>query len=277
MRNRLEKYSEKEIQEAIKEGFSFKNVCEILTIDGNIGHSSRLIKQYVEEHNIDISHFTKCTLTNDDIFCKDSKVSQHALRIHYTKDNYSEYKCALCGINEWNGKPIVLNLDHIDGDKHNNELINLRWICPNCDSLLPTYCSNKTRKIFKCKKCNKEIDKNKTGFCLDCYKEEGYPQEKRILNITQKKKKECLICNKLINNKASLCAECYKKERLKKSAMISISRNELKELIRTKSFVEIGKEYCITDNAVRKYCKKYDLPFRVYEIKKYTDEEWEKL
>jgi hypothetical protein len=52
-------------------------------------------------------------------------------------------KCLICGIDEWNGKPISLRLDHIDGVRSNNSRSNFRGICPNCDSQLPTYCGNK--------------------------------------------------------------------------------------------------------------------------------------
>jgi hypothetical protein len=38
----------------------------------------------------------------------------------------------------WNGKPLLPTLDHIDGNKQNNLPSNLRLLCPNCDSQLPT-------------------------------------------------------------------------------------------------------------------------------------------
>jgi hypothetical protein len=48
--------------------------------------------------------------------------------------------CAICGITpEWNGKPLVFILDHIDGKASNNQRSNLRCICSNCDSQLDTY------------------------------------------------------------------------------------------------------------------------------------------
>lgn len=49
-------------------------------------------------------------------------------------------KCSICGCSpEWNNKPLVFVLDHIDGHAYNNHRDNLRLICPNCDSQLDTY------------------------------------------------------------------------------------------------------------------------------------------
>lgn len=49
------------------------------------------------------------------------------------------HKCEMCGLTEWGGKPILLILDHIDGNSDNCNLENLRVICSNCDTLTPTY------------------------------------------------------------------------------------------------------------------------------------------
>ena len=50
-----------------------------------------------------------------------------------------EYKCDVCGISEWKGITLTLDLDHIDGDSFNNKLDNLRYLCPNCHSITPTF------------------------------------------------------------------------------------------------------------------------------------------
>lgn len=44
------------------------------------------------------------------------------------------YNCSCCGISEWNGRPIVLQVDHKDGNPGNDKPDNLRLICPNCHS-----------------------------------------------------------------------------------------------------------------------------------------------
>jgi Zn finger protein HypA/HybF involved in hydrogenase expression len=59
-------------------------------------------------------------------------------------------KCNHCGIDKWNNKPIVLELEHIDGNHSNNERENLEAICPNCHSQTDTWRGrNKTNKRLK--------------------------------------------------------------------------------------------------------------------------------
>lgn len=48
-------------------------------------------------------------------------------------------KCAECGIANWNGKDITLELEHKDGNSDNNSTENLCLLCPNCHSQTPTY------------------------------------------------------------------------------------------------------------------------------------------
>lgn len=46
-----------------------------------------------------------------------------------------DWKCEICGLNEWMGKTLPLEVHHIDGNNYNNELSNLQILCPNCHSL----------------------------------------------------------------------------------------------------------------------------------------------
>jgi len=64
-----------------------------------------------------------------------------AFRNRIKKDKLlGDPKCGECGIGEeWRGKKLSLELDHIDGDKHNNKKDNLRYLCPNCHSQTHTF------------------------------------------------------------------------------------------------------------------------------------------
>lgn len=57
--------------------------------------------------------------------------------------SYLEHKhghvCSICGTKTWNGLPVPLIVDHIDGDPYNRKVENFRLVCPNCDAQLPTY------------------------------------------------------------------------------------------------------------------------------------------
>jgi hypothetical protein len=56
------------------------------------------------------------------------------------KEGLIEDVCDECGTtNLWCGKPITLELDHIDGNRFNNNFSNLRVLCPNCHSQTPTF------------------------------------------------------------------------------------------------------------------------------------------
>lgn len=57
------------------------------------------------------------------------------------KEGLLVHICAICGLKPvWNGKPLVLRLDHKNGKRQDHRLKNLRFVCPNCDSQLPTFC-----------------------------------------------------------------------------------------------------------------------------------------
>jgi hypothetical protein len=74
------------------------------------------------------------------VFCENSTYARHSVKARIRTNNLIEYKCACCGLGpEWHDKPMPLILDHIHGVNNDNRLENLRFVCSNCDSQLPTY------------------------------------------------------------------------------------------------------------------------------------------
>jgi predicted restriction endonuclease len=49
------------------------------------------------------------------------------------------HECWGCGATEWQGEKLHLEMDHIDGNKKNNDIDNIRILCPNCHSITPTW------------------------------------------------------------------------------------------------------------------------------------------
>lgn len=76
----------------------------------------------------------------------------------------------------------------------------------------------------------------------------------------------CPICGKNISANSHMCTECngIKQRKVKDRP----SKEELLELIKTKSFLEIGRIYNVSDNAIRRWCKLYGLPYKKKDIKK---------
>lgn len=97
----------------------------------------------------------------------------------------------------------------------------------------------------------------------------------RNTTLVKSKQKNCYQnCGKEISYNAVYCQEC---SQVLSRKVDRPKRQELKELIRSKPFTQIGKIYGVTDNAIRKWCKQYDLPSKTGDIKKFTDIEWSNI
>ena len=101
---------------------------------------------------------------------------------------------------------------------------------------------------------------------------EVYPL--RTVKNLNKQYHYCLDCGIELKTNSLRCIKCSQIYQRKKQRP---NRNELKKLIRNTSFVELGKQYNVSDNAIRKWCKYENLPFKKSEIKKYSDQDWEKI
>jgi hypothetical protein len=141
------KYSIEQVKEAIKTSLSYRQVMIKLGIKPE-GGNYRIVKKLVAEHNIDISHFTGKAWNKglklekrslDDYLNNKAEIISHKLRLRLISEGVKEYKCESCGLSEWLGKPIALELNHIDGNHLNNNLGNLNILCPNCHAQTSNY------------------------------------------------------------------------------------------------------------------------------------------
>lgn len=84
----------------------------------------------------------------------------------------------------------------------------------------------------------------------------------------------CIDCGKSVYYTSKRCNAC---EKIKQRKISRPKREVLKQKIRTQTFTNIGKEYGVADNTIRKWCDYYDLPRRAKEIKSYSDIEWQQI
>lgn len=297
--NNIEKLTLEEIQQICAECYSYRQFALRLGYSEN---NTKIIKKIIEEYDLDISHFTGQGWRKNNV---DMSIFQ------YNKSVKSDTmiraltilrgrKCEKCGRTEWEGQEIPLCVHHIDGDHINNRIENLQVLCPNCHAQTDNYCGkNKAKKnpiteedFVEALKTSSSIRQalqkiginysakyyyDKAHYLIDKYQitQLSKPSTKTVPKKKQKKEpNRCVDCGKIVDTRARRCEECnHKRQRKTKWPQ----RDELKKLIRAQPFSAIGKMYNVSDNAVRKWCKNYNLPTKKSEIKQYSDKEWEEV
>lgn len=213
------------IKELVKISVNFTEVLNGLGIPRQ-GNNSKTLKDILDRNNIDYAHFTgRARYYNtkkipiEEYLSNKRQIQSFVLKEKLIREGIKENRCESCGITEWQGKPIVCQLHHIDGNPSNNSIGNLQILCPNCHSQTDNFCG----------KANDVVPKN-----------------------------FCKICGKPISRGAIHCSVCSKKERRK------TERPEKWELLQKYrelgSMVKVGEYYRVSDNAVRKWLKSYNMP-----------------
>lgn len=83
----------------------------------------------------------------EEVLVEHSSYPRGSIKRRLVEEGLLQYICAECGQGpEWNGKPLTLELDHINGVNNDNRLSNLRILCPHCHSQTDTYCGRNTSK-----------------------------------------------------------------------------------------------------------------------------------
>lgn len=146
-KTKLDNFTQFQLEQIVSKCDSWRALFRALGYKSHGGAVTKVVADRLREMNISTDHFTSShanleTKYNsvNEVLIENSPAADKTIRDYYRKGNYSEYKCAICGLLPfWNGKELVLTLDHISGNHKDSRPQNLRWICPNCDRQLPTF------------------------------------------------------------------------------------------------------------------------------------------
>lgn len=221
-----------ELEKLVKESSS---LSEVLRKQGKSvsGSATKILKDTLDNYGISYLFLNEKEIGKqiplEEVLVENRNYNSNTLKKRLIESGLKEDRCEICGCsNEWNGKPLILQLDHINGNHSDNRLENLRVVCPNCHSQTDTFGNKRSKKH---------------NYCIDC---------------------GCEISTRA--TRCSSCARKYKNS-FKVKPEDRPSKEELFELIKTKPFTVIGEMYGVKDNAIRKWCKNYGIPSTKKELR----------
>lgn len=145
-------FSEDQIREIVATSYSNREVASKLGYEKDGGGTRTSLKKMYEELKLDTSHFKGQGWNKDNydytLFTK-GEVKKNGKSLAAPLIALRGQRCECCGITEWLGNPIKLEVHHLDGDRLNNELINLELLCPNCHAYTETYCRKTTTVVVE--------------------------------------------------------------------------------------------------------------------------------
>lgn len=238
-------FTEAQLRTAIAESLSWTEAVRRMGYCPS-GGNWRTIKKYAAIWKIDTSHFDpdavraralrRTATPLQEVLVRRSTYNRGSLKRRLYDEGLKQRRCELCGQDEiWRGKRISLILDHINGERDDNRLDNLQIVCPNCAATLPTHCGRTLRRPLQpaeCERCGKEFEPRyrRQRFCSrDCGQRSPRKRAGRGRPRPETRKVERPHYEQL-----------------------------LREIEET-SWLAVGRKYGVSDNAVRKWVRWYEL------------------
>lgn len=228
--NSYKSWTDEQLVEAVKVSYSYTDTIRALGFT-NVGNI-KTVQKHIVRLNLDISHFRQKGSTPhkkslEEVLQFGTRVKTVDLKNRLIAAGLLKNECSSCGLLEWSAqwitKNLSLHLDHIDGNPVNNQLQNLRLLCPNCHSLTETFCRGYKRLV---------------------------PKPKQFAS--------CEDCAMQINRYSKRCGDCERKRRQGLRTKIKWpSVDELMKLVESQGYSETGRLLGVSDNAVRTHLKKY--------------------
>lgn len=125
------------ISQYLKDELSLNDIAKIHLV------SKSTVKRYLLKYNVKLRSMTLrenktlCLFLNEEKITISESCLRRTVKKHLIKT--SGHICSICSNTEWNGQPIPLICDHVDGNHNNTKINNFRLVCANCDYQLPTF------------------------------------------------------------------------------------------------------------------------------------------
>lgn len=230
----------------------------------------------------------KTNIKIEDYLNNKFSISAFNLKNKLFKLGIKECKCECCGLTEWLGKPINLELHHIDGNNKNNNLDNLQILYPNCHSYTDNFGGKNQKLNIKkhyCIQCGKEMHNKKSSLCSkECRDKYLYNAEpltiEKVINIMKtvyNKKDLAIKLNRGYNTVNNFIKENgieyrFKNDNIKKTINSTDKYCDLLKVFKNcLSFTKTGEYYGVSESFIRKKIKKMGYPYKLNELKKYLN------
>jgi hypothetical protein len=239
------RFSEKQLRDAIARSRSWAEALRHLQYR-SAGGNWLTLKKYAATWRISTEHFdpdavraqalrgAKIPRPLKEVLVANSTYSRHHLKMRLLAEGLKQRRCELCGQGEtWRGRRMALILDHINGIPNDNRLENLRIVCPNCAATFDTHCARKNRQRIlprACRRCGVEF--------LPRTRQQRYCSRK--------------------------CGSRYRRTRLRgipRPETRKVERPPYDQLLREieqTSYLAVGRNYGVSDNAIRKWVRWYE-------------------